>query len=336
MSQPPQTTSSANTPDDQAYALMQSAVSLIQQGHWAEAAASLEKAAEIHDQAGRAYDQARCLQLAATLRRSTAQPDKARSLLERAVAVAPGDQPLAIAILTEQAETAFAENRYEEAVVAYTGALNEARQAGLKAEELSALLRRRAAASIALGKIQEAAADFDEAFQSLDVASGREVASFLRIEQAGLLWRHGYYDETEQVIAALETGLDGEEVSPQLLAEVLVARARLSRSAGQADMATTYADRARDAALQAVAPVSYFSASVELAETLQIRGDYVGAYGTLTTAWATLADLLGEDVASSWVEPVLLAYAVRWGEPTFQQAKSAYEAQRRSEIRQNK
>jgi tetratricopeptide (TPR) repeat protein len=332
----PQTRGPANALDDQAYILMQSAVSLISQGQWAKAAVALEQAADIHAQAGRAYDQARCLQLAATLRRSTAQPDQASSLLKKAAAVAPDDQPLAIAILTEQAETAFAEHRYEEAIGAYTGALDTARQAGLKAEGLSTLLRRRAAAFIALGNIQRAAADFDEAFQLLDATSGPEVASFVRIEQAGLLWQYGHYGELEHVIAALETSLEGQEVSLHVLAEVLVARARLSRNAGLLDTAAIYADRARDAALQAVAPVSYFAASVELAEALQARGDYTDAYGTLATAWATLSDVLGQDTAGSWVEPVLLGYTLKWGESAFRQAKSDYEQRRRREIQQNR
>jgi tetratricopeptide (TPR) repeat protein len=323
------TTRETKTLDDQAYALMQSAVSLIGQGQWRDAAHALEQAAQIHAQVGRAYDQARCLQLAATLRRSAAQPDQAGSLLAKAAAVAPQDQPLAISILSEQAEIAFANNHYEDAVAAYTRALNEARQSGLKPDGLSALLRRRAAASIALGNLREAAADFDEAFRLIHEISGRAIASFVRVEQSNWLWQYGHYHEMKQVVIALETSLQGEESNSNLLSERLVAQARLSRVAGQFDVAIQHAERAREAALQAVAPVSYFAASVELAEALQSNGHYVEAYGNLTTAWATLGDLLGQDTASSWVEPVLFAYLMRWGEPVFRQAKSAYEAQRR-------
>jgi tetratricopeptide (TPR) repeat protein len=325
----PKTTRETKTLDDQAYALMQSAVSLIGQVQWRDAAHALEQAAQIHAQVGRAYDQARCLQLAATLRRSAAQPDQAGSLLAKAAAVAPQDQPLAISILSEQAEIAFANNHYEDAVAAYTRALNEARQSGLKPDGLSALLRRRAAASIALGNLREAAADFDEAFRLIHEISGRAIGSFVRIEQSNWLWQYGHYHEMKQVVMALETSLEGEESNSNLLSEWLVAQARLSRVAGQFDVAIQHAERAREAALQAVAPVSYFAASVELAEALQSNGDYVEAYGNLTTAWATLGDLLGQDTASSWVEPVLFAYLMRWGELVFRQAKSAYEAQRR-------
>src|SRR5207248_10897458 len=64
--------------DDRAHALMQSALALIPQGSWPEAAAALEEAAMLHAQASRSYDQARCLQLAATLRRSAGQTSKSR------------------------------------------------------------------------------------------------------------------------------------------------------------------------------------------------------------------------------------------------------------------
>ena len=318
--------------NDQAYALMQSAVALIPQGGWQEAAAALEKAAGLHAQAGRAYDEARCLQLAATLRRSAGEPEKARSLVEQAATVAPTDQPLAVSISAERAETAFAEGRFQEAVSAWTTALDEARCAGLKADGMSALARRCAAAYMALGEFEHANNDFDEAFRLLDAARGRETAWFVRIEQARLLLQIGHSDQAEQVLTALEAGLQHEPPGPHLLAELLGLCARMARAAGQMGTAIEYARRSRDAALQAVAPLSYFAASVELAEALQAQGDLSGAYGTLSTAWATLSDVLGKETAGSWIEPCLIGYQVRWGESAFQQAKNAYEARRRAEI----
>ncbi|HZD49526.1 MAG TPA: hypothetical protein VE178_12360, partial [Silvibacterium sp.] len=77
---------------------MQTANSLIPQGKWPEAAEALEEAAWLHAEAGRSYDQSRCLQLAATLRRSSGHLEQARSLIERAADPAHEDQPLAISI----------------------------------------------------------------------------------------------------------------------------------------------------------------------------------------------------------------------------------------------
>jgi tetratricopeptide (TPR) repeat protein len=319
--------------DDQAYALMQAAVGLIPEGRWREAARALEEAASMHAEAGRSYDEARCLQLAATLRRSGGEAGKAHTLVERAAAVAPAALTLAVSISAEEAETALAEGRYQEAVAAWTKALDNGRQSGLKPEGISAILRRRAASCMALGKIEQANSDFDRACQTLEDAGTKETALFVRIEQAELLWRYGQSSEAERLATRLEADLAGKEASPHLLAELLVLRARLARAVGETDKALNYARRSRDAALQAIAPVSYFAASVELAEALQEQRDFSNAYGALSTAWATLSDVLGNDTALSWIEPCLLTYQLRWGEPVFRQAKKEYEARRRAELK---
>lgn len=319
--------------DDRAYALMRSADGLTKRGRWLDAAHALEEAAEIHGQTGRSYDQARCLQMAETLQRSAGRPDLVRDQLSSASAAGAQDLHLLVSILTEQGETAFAQQRYEAAIAAYTNALREARQAGLKAEWLCAMLRRRAASSAATGAIRQANADMDEAFWLLDAASGRDVAAFVRTEQADLLWRAGAINEMAQTVAVLEAELSNEQLAPHLTAELGIMHARLARAAQKLRAAADYARCARTAALEAVAPLSYIAASVELAEALQAQGDYAGAYGALATAWATVSDVLGDETAGSWVEPVMLGFAARWGAPVFRTAKAEYEAQRRNRVR---
>jgi len=314
--------------DDRALELMQRAHELIPRGEWDAAALALEQAATLHQETGRAYDRARCLQLAATLRRSAGDAEHARLLVERAAAVAPEDDQLAVSIAAEQAETAFAEGRFADAVAAWDRAIDIAREAGAKADGLSAMLRRRAAARISAGEVEPASLDFDEACRLLEQSRGKVTAGFVRAEQANLLLQYGHADRACQVLDALKTSPD-----PHLLADVLVVRARLARRGGRIDEAADFAARARDAALETVAPVSYFAASVELAEASEARLDRTQAYGTLATAWATLGDVLGEGVARSWVEPVLASYRIKWGEPAFLQAKREYEARRRAAIR---
>jgi tetratricopeptide (TPR) repeat protein len=176
---------------------MQAAVDLIASGNWPEAAASLENAACLHAEAGRDYDQARCLQLAATLRRSSGQVEKTRSLVDRAANCAQEDRPLAISIAAERAETSFAGGQYEDAVSAWNDALDKAREAGLKADGRSALLRRRAAAFPALRQIGLARVDFDLACELVGTSHGRETAGFVRTEEANLLLHYGYADDAE-------------------------------------------------------------------------------------------------------------------------------------------
>jgi tetratricopeptide (TPR) repeat protein len=318
--------------DDQAYALMQSALALVPQGEWAQAAADLEQAADLHAQAGRSYDQARCLQLAATLRRSGGQTGEALSLVRRAAAVAASDLPMAVSIHGEQAEGAFADGQYEQAVAAWTVAINQAGKAGIGPDGLSAMLRRRAASWMALGQVEQAGGDFDEAWRLVKAAHGADKARFVRVEQAGRLLQYGHVAPADRVADNIKADLENESASPHLLAELYVLRARLARAVGKLPTAADYAGRARQAALDAVAPVSYFAAAVELAEALEGQGDRIGAYGILATAWVTLADLLGQETAGSWVEPCMLGYKIRWGDPAFLQAKAGYEAQRREAL----
>ena len=91
--------------DDEAYGCMQSAVSLITQGSWQEAASVLEKAARLHAQAGRSYDEARCFQLAATLHRAAGETEKGRGLIKDASQIAQSDDVLSVSIAAERAET---------------------------------------------------------------------------------------------------------------------------------------------------------------------------------------------------------------------------------------
>ena len=53
----------------------------------------------------------------------------------------------------------------------------------------------------------------------------------------------------------------------------------------------------------------------------------------LATAWVTLGDVLGRDVAESWVAPILEAYRMKWGSEGFATAKAQHDARRKAAIR---
>jgi hypothetical protein len=315
------------TLDERADTLLRSALERVSGGAWADAARTLEAAAALHARAGRREDEAQCLQLAATLARASG--GVGAPLAARAAA-APAGGPLAVSVAAERAETAFGERRHDDAVVAWTATLDAGRAAGLGADGTSAVLLRRAASLVALGGLGDAAEDVAESFRLLDEGSGPERAPFVLVEHARLLLRHGHVRDAARVVAALDAPLARWPADFHLHAEVHVLRARLARLGGEVDRAVDLALEGRDAALRAVAPVSYLAAAVELAEALESREDRADAYGALATAWVTLADLLGADVGRSWVEPCLVAYQLRWGREVFQEAKRRYEARRRT------
>ena len=162
-----ETSSSQANYDDKAYALMQSALDLMSNGLWQQASLKLKNAALIHQQTGRVYDEARCLQLAATLSRASGELSKAENLVNRASTVASKNLPLSISIQCEQAEIAYAENRFEDAIKSWTDALKNSGEAGLGSDGFSAILRRRAATYILLEQIRESRQDYDAAFHIL-------------------------------------------------------------------------------------------------------------------------------------------------------------------------
>ena len=318
--------------DSDSEALLNAAVDLIAQGDWAGAATSLENAAALHAERGRSYDEARCLQLAATLRRGAGDLLAAKRLSARAASIPSGDSRLGVSIAAEQGEAALACGDFDGAVVAWTSALERGSGALLTPDDRAALLLRRAPTFLALGRIPPALADYDQAYRLLQESHTDQTACFVRTEEASSLLDAGYCDESKQIIDELECHVPVEERTSHLAAEIFLARARQERAAGRFPSASDFARRARDAALEAVAPVTYFSAGAELAAALDAAGERVAAYGALASAWVTLADLLGGEAARSWVEPCLVAYQLKWGTDDFAETKSRYETIRRAEM----
>jgi tetratricopeptide (TPR) repeat protein len=306
--------------EDRAYELTESAHRLIAQGSWVKAAEALEEAAAVHMQAGRSYDQARCLQLAATLRRSSGDAARAAMLADRAAAIPTDDAPLEVSIATERAQSAFDQGHYKESIMAFDRALEGAKSAKMLPGPMSALLRKRAAAQAAMGLIEQASRGFEKARQLLESSGDRAGAQFVRVEEAGMLAENDRTDQAQSILDAIDVSGDAH-----LRADILVLRSKLARAGGQFGEAIEFALSAREAALEAVAPVSYFAAAGQLAQSFEALGDRKNSYGALATAWATLGDLLGDGVARSWVEPLLLAFKFKWGDQAFAHARKTYE-----------
>lgn len=301
--------------------LLQNALSSISGGEFARAAILAEEAANLHGQAGRTLDQALTLQLAAALQLAAGDAESSRALSQNATKIAPENLPVTVASLAGQAEVAATQGRYRRAAEIFTASLENARAAGLPSSSQIALLRRRAACRLATGDYAAADSDFAAACQ---LASPR-IGSFLRAEQSRLLFDAGQTDASARVLP------EPNMADPQLVAEIEAQNARLSRITGDIAEARKHAIAARSAALTAVAPVPYFTASVELAEALDVLGRCAEVYAVLATTWATLSDLLGSGVAQSWVEPCLLAMRLRWGDAEFNAVKQAHDARRRAE-----
>jgi hypothetical protein len=89
-------------------------------------------------------------------------------------------------------------------------------------------------------------------------------------------------------------------------------------------------ETARDYALNAVAPTSYISAVLALAEIHEAHKNNFATYEVLVIGWVTLADLLGAEAAKELFEPRLKNLRQSWGVETFSKVKTSYETQRRA------
>ncbi len=308
------------TATDRARPLLDAALSQLREGDVAAAASALERAAALQQGGGRPQDLARSLQMAAFLRGVLRDGAAARALAEQAEAALPDHLPTQVASRAQRAEAEFADGRFAEAARLFGASLTLAQAAGLGDDAAIALGRRLGASLVLQGDHDGAQAAFAEAC----ARAQPRIADFLRVEHAQLLVDAGALDRAARVLPA-------EPVSdPQFAAEILVVRARLLRALGRPDDAARAAVAAREHARAAVAPVPYFAAGVELAEIHDVRGERAPAYAVLAATWVTLGDLLGRDVARSWVEPCLSALRTRWGEADFDSVRREYEASRRA------
>lgn len=314
--------------DDIADALARHANVLVENGQTGAAQTELDEAAAIHRARGRVYDEARCTHFAATLCRFQGRLDEAKQRASRALELSEFKGPIAVSAQTELGEIALIEGRGAEAAAAYRAALEAGEGTGLIAPARAALLRKRAAALVLAGQFHEAIRDLEIAYELLTQEGDHASATRTLIEQATAFQHAGQFAEAEQTIFRAKEHAE-QNRDRAALADVHLLLATQALNHRDAAAALASAKAARTEALAANAPTSYVGAALTIAELAESAGDRVAAYESLATGWATLADLLGRDLARAAFEPKLKEKRERWGAEEFQRIKSAYEAQRR-------
>ncbi len=318
--------------DDVAEALALHANALLQQGQITSAQNELDEAAAIHRARGRVYDDARCTQLAGTLCRFAGRLEEAKKRANRALELSQSKGPIAVSAHAELGEIALAEGNSAEAAKAYRAALDAGEGTGLVDPARAALLRKRAAALTAAGRYQDAMHELETAHDLLMRSGDRATATRTLIEEATALRHAGRPSEAEPIVRRA-MDLAGQVDDHAALADLhlLVAARALDRSDAAAAMASAQA--AREHALASNAPTSYIGAAHAIAQLAEAAGDRQQAYETLATGWATLADLLGGDIARMSFELKLREMRERWGGPAFDEIKETYEAHRQRTTR---
>lgn len=306
----------------------QEAVSL---GDWEGAAKQLRRAANEAAARGEAQRAAHCEQMAASLYRAAGSLEESLAAAARVAGRANESPRARFAAEAERAETLFAAGKFADACQAWEKAIHEADRLNLPDTPRATVVRRHALCLAHAGQREEAWANFDAA-ASLMADSGIEHAvAWVDIEHAQVACDIREVPEARRVLARDRVVRAAGE-DDHLRAQMHCVRAACALVDRDAVAARDEARAAREAALLAVAPIAYFAASVYLSQAADLLGDRVEAYRALATAWVTLSDLLGEPVARSWVEPVLLAFQWQWGEEAFATVRAEHDRQRRIDL----
>jgi hypothetical protein len=304
---------------------------LLQHVRIGEACVALEEATGLHHAAGRTVDEARCLSMTATLSRFGGLLDEAQSRAQQALELVGASGPVAVSAYTELGETALARGDGTASATAFAAALDAGASAGMGAAARGALLRKRAVALVNAGQHEAAVHDLETAHDIFMEIGDRASALRTLIEQATTL--HYAAQATRSVALIQHIVAQATQTGDHAaLADIQLLAAAQAFERGDAVAALAAASIAREEALQAVVPSTYFSAAVAISRAANALGDNLEAYSALATAWATLADVIGDEAAQSWVSPVLSALQTEWGEQGFAAVRAEHDEQRRAAL----
>lgn len=287
------------------------------------AARALDEAAACWGPLGEAEREGSCLLLAASTHRldgnAAAAAASARQAARLALAL-----PLRRGVALERCEQALARGDGRAARDCFAAFLHT-HGASLEPLVKAQVLQRCAAAAIETAAWQSAVQDLDEAATLLDRHDHAADAEPVRLAAAAIAAHHDP-GAAEARLSAIERQVprDGSAAARRGLVG-----GEIALRTGQHLRAVERFDRARQGALDAGDPLSYYSAALLAARAAEDIGDADGAYARLATAWASLADVLGRDLAASMLRPALLNLRERLGGARFDAAKAAYEEHRR-------
>jgi hypothetical protein len=309
---------SASTP------LLQAAQRAVTAGDWPTAARRLQQAAREAAAGGHAREAAHCEQMAASLLRAAGSLDEALLAAGRVSQRDPASPAARFAAEAERAQTLQSQGDDAAALQAWQRAWEAAGTLNLPPWARATVLRSLAGGEARAGACEAAWAHFDEAaaLMTADAAA----PAWVDVEHAQAARAAAQCVHAREVLARARV----QALLPthaHLRAEVQRTRAECALDEGDVQAAREAALLAREAALEAVAPLSYFAAAVALARAADLQ-QRTQAYRALATAWVTLADLLGTEIARSWVEPVLAGFKLQWGDAAFAQARAEHERQR--------
>ena len=268
--------------------------------------------------------------MASSLARYGGDVEGALASAQALAATAADPARVAFAAAAERGETMLAAGEWAEAIPAYREAMHQADALALPPAWRATVLRRLGEAQVRAGFSAEGLASYGQASQLQQEEGDALGAASIAVECAEAMAGARDWDGAPAAMERARNAVQAVDAPPTLEARLALLGARQARAAGTIPAALLAAEQARALALTCVAPLTYFAAAALLADLHDAQGDRITAYRALATAWVTLADLLGREIAASWVKPLLLAFHLRWGTAEFQRVKRLHDAQRRA------
>lgn len=317
--------------DQLAEVLIEHAAAQLDQGDLAGSLRALDEAGAIHATAGRTHAQAKCLHLSATVCRLRADLDAALDRARRAERLADPATPGLVAAIMEQGEVAVMRGQHGVAADHYARALTVGRAAGLLPDYEARLLRKQGTMLAAAGRFAAAAAAIG---QGRDLHTGAGTHDEARRAAVELAVVHEQAGEVDRVIALIELARAEAAAAADhhVAADIELLASGRAMASGDPSAALACAQRARQHALDATAPLSYVSAAVTIADVADALGDRATAYEALASGWVTAGDVVGADAAKQLFEPRLEALREAWGIQAFLAVRDAYNERRRAAL----
>jgi len=316
--------------------LLQDAQRALLAGDWRAGARHLEQAATIARATNRADDAARCLQMATNLHRFSGDVHEAMRTSGEMNGI-DLDVRMKFVAAAERAESLLATGNTVAATQQWRIAAKLADELDLPAVPRAAITRRLAFCEMESGDPATAKQLFAAARAAHRGAGDLLGGAWVALEHANCAQEAGDSEAASRALEvasrdaqALARGATPADSIAHLLCELELARARLSAARGALDAAETSARAAREVALESASPLGYFTAAALLSYYADLRDARLVTYTALATAWVTLGDLVGRDLARSWVQPLLEVYREKWSADTFDAIKREHDDQRRA------
>lgn len=279
-------------------------------------------------------ERSQALRLLATMDRMGGDPTGGLEKLDRALDLAGGDGSLLIDIGVEQARCLADQGHHDEALECFRAIESALTTAGADTDpqlwaDRTAIGQARADLLVRLDRPAEAARVLHALAEQATAVGDRTLAADLFLLAATNTQSAGDRARALHLLHRAQEA-EGTPARDAFVAESELVALTIALTNRRTGDALGHAQRAKDASLRAVMPLQYLTAVLSESRVADATGDRVRAYTALASGLVTIADLLGNEAASSALVPELERLRDSWGAEVFAAVKQQHDDLRRA------